>query len=410
VRPFLRTFIWAGVVLGLTVPAAAAASEPAVSTGAAIAITSTSATLDGTVNPEGEATSYYFQYGTTTSYGSQTATASAGAASANVNVSAPLASLAPNTTYHYRLVATNPSGTTLGSDVSFRTPKPPAPTVVTKRPTAVTQTSATLTGTVNPQGEATRYFFQYGTSIAYGGQSQVGDAGSGNGATGVSAAIGALTPNTTYHFRLVASNAAGTTYGHDASFKTAVLPAGVTITASSGAITFGQTVSLSGRVLPPRPSRVIVTLQSAPGAGGPWIVTSISTATAAGAYSFRPAPGSNGCYRVLADGATSSPACVLVRFRVGLRVSRRHARPRSLVRFYGEVAPPHFWHRVLLEWLSPRGRWITIKRTRLAAARGGHSFYSVRARVDRNGRYRVVVGPDAHHARGLSQAVRIRVP
>jgi len=110
-RRFLRVIVCAVAVLAVAAPATAAASEPVVSTGTATAITSTSATLNGTVNPEGQATSYYFQYGTTTSYGSETATAAAGSGAASVNVSVPIASLAPQTTYHHRLVATNASGT-----------------------------------------------------------------------------------------------------------------------------------------------------------------------------------------------------------------------------------------------------------------------------------------------------------
>ena len=98
----------AWVLLGLVAPVAAA-SEPVVSTGTATAITSTSAKLNGTVNPGGEATSYYFQYGTTTSYGSQTATSPVGSGSANVDVAAPISSLTPNIAYHYRLVAINGS-------------------------------------------------------------------------------------------------------------------------------------------------------------------------------------------------------------------------------------------------------------------------------------------------------------
>jgi len=91
---------WA--VLALSAAAAAAAGEPVVLTGNATAITSTSATVNGTVNPEGQATTYYFEYGTTTSYGSQTATADAGSGTASLAVSAQLASLTPDTTYHNR--------------------------------------------------------------------------------------------------------------------------------------------------------------------------------------------------------------------------------------------------------------------------------------------------------------------
>ncbi|MGH2883099.1 MAG: hypothetical protein ACRDPA_10460, partial [Solirubrobacteraceae bacterium] len=199
-------------LLALVAPGALAAAEPAVSTGNATAIAPTSATLNGTVNPEGQSTTYYFEYGTTTSYGSQTATAGAGAGTTDVKVSSAIGSLTPNATYHYRLVATNASGTTLGSDVSFRTPKPPAPVVVTRSATSVTQTSATLNGTVNPEGQATSYGFQYGTSSHYGSQTPAAGAGSGAKASAVSATIWSLAPGTTYHYRLAATSVNGTTY------------------------------------------------------------------------------------------------------------------------------------------------------------------------------------------------------
>lgn len=405
--------VCASAALGLVgpVPAALGASEPVVSTGTATAITSTSTTLNGTVNPEGQATSYYFQYGTTTSYGSETATAAAGSGTASVNVSVPIGSLVPQTVYHYRLVATNASGTTLGADVSFTTPRRPSPVVATRHPSNVTQTSATLTGTVDPEGEATSYVFEYGTTAAYGGRTPTGSAGPGTTTVSVSATLGPLAPNTTYHYRLVASNAAGTTYGHDVSFKTAALPAGVTIAASPGTVVFGQPATVSGRVLPPRPSRVAVTLQSAPSTAGPWTDTATSTTTTSGAYAFRPtAPTSDIYYRALSDGATSRPVLVLVRFHVGVRVSSRHPLPGSWVRFHGRVAPAHFWLRVLVQWLGPRGRWHTIKHTRLRRAGGDASVYSVRVRIERGGRFRVVVGPDGDHAQGRSPTVRIRVP
>src|SRR5690349_1060257 len=193
-------------LLALLAPAALAAGEPVVTTGNATAITPTSATVNGTVNPEGQSTTYYFEYGTSTSYGSQTSMAGAGSGTADVKVSTAIASLTPNTTYHYRVVASNASGTMLGADVSFKTPKPPAPVVVTRHATSVAQTSATLNGTVNPEGQATSYVFQYGTSSAYGAQTPSASAGAGTKTIVVSAAIGPLTPNTTYHYRLVATS------------------------------------------------------------------------------------------------------------------------------------------------------------------------------------------------------------
>jgi hypothetical protein len=406
---FLRAFVCACVLVALAAPAALAAGEPVATTDNATAITTTSATLNGTVNAEGQATTYYFEYGTTSSYGSQTAMTAAGAGTADLKVVAHLTALASNTTYHYRLVATNATGTTLGSDVSFKTPKPPAPAATTGHAKDITQTSATLSGTVNPEGQATTYVFQYGTSTAYGNQTPTASAGSGTKSVPASAPLGGLVANTTYHYRLVATSVNGTTLGHDISFKTARPPGGITLAAPSGTITFGQVTSLSGRVLPPLPSHPTVTLQSAPSAGGPWTDAGIAGAASNGAYTFsRLAPTANTYYRALSDGATSPTVLVSVRFRVGIFVSRRHPVRGSTVRFHGQVGPGHNFHRLFVQWLGPRGHWNTLKRTRLRGAGGGLSFYSVRVRIEHSGLYRVMVPPDSTHARGFSATVRIR--
>lgn len=407
-RRFLAAVVGASAMLAGIAPAALAAAEPVVVTGNATAITPTTATVNGTVNPEGQSTTYYFEYGTTTSYGSRTSMASAGSGTADVKVSTSIEPLTPNTTYHYRVVATNASGTTLGADVSFKTPKPPVPVLVVRHATSVTQTSAILNGTVNPAGEATSYVFQYGTTRTYGAETPATSAGSGTKPTVVSATIGTLAPNTTYHYRLAATSVNGTTFSHDSSFKTAALPAGVTLGAVPGTITFGQRTTLGGRVLPPRPPHVTVILQSAASPAGPWTGISITTATSTGAYAFaRLGPSSNTYYRTLADGATSATVRVSVHFRVGLKVSRRQPLRGSLVRFHGHVGPRHNRAIALIQWLGPHGRWHTIRRTRLRGASGGVSFYSVRVRIVRSGRYRVLVRPDPTHGSGHSRAVRI---
>jgi hypothetical protein len=82
------------------------------------------ADLHGVVNPEGLETKYHFEYGTTTSYGSNTSEASAGAGVKNVPVEQLAKGLQAYSTYHYRLVATNSTGTTYGMDQEFGTPKP----------------------------------------------------------------------------------------------------------------------------------------------------------------------------------------------------------------------------------------------------------------------------------------------
>jgi len=188
-----------------------AASAPSATTGGAQAVSTSSATLTGTVNPQGQDTTYYFEYGTSTAYGSRTAKSSAGNGTSNVSASAAIGSLTPSTTYHYRLVADNGSRTTLGADMTFTTVAS-APRATTGGPKSVTSSSATLTGTVNPQGQDTTYYFEYGTSTAYGSRTAKSSAGNGTSNVSASAAIGSLTPNTTYHYRLVATNGSGTAY------------------------------------------------------------------------------------------------------------------------------------------------------------------------------------------------------
>jgi hypothetical protein len=111
----------AALVGALTLTPSALAAAPTATTGAATNVTSTTATVNGSVNSGKEQTTYHFEYGTTTAYGTSTPTASAGKANKTSNVSADLATLAPSTTYHYRLVATNPSGTVAGADMTFTT-------------------------------------------------------------------------------------------------------------------------------------------------------------------------------------------------------------------------------------------------------------------------------------------------
>src|SRR5206468_10622337 len=116
---------------------------PAVTTNPATNIASSSATLNGSVNPRGATTSVYFQYGLTTSYGSTTATQTktgntVQAASANIS------GLTANTTYHFRIVGHNGGGTSFGADRTFTTLTATGPPVVsTSAATLIQSFSAT---------------------------------------------------------------------------------------------------------------------------------------------------------------------------------------------------------------------------------------------------------------------------
>lgn len=102
-------------------PASAAASPPSATSGPPSSVGESSATVNGTVNPNGQSTTYYFRYGTTTSYGLQTTPAGAGSGTGMVAVHAALDGLSPNTTYHYQLVATSSAGSTNGADETLTT-------------------------------------------------------------------------------------------------------------------------------------------------------------------------------------------------------------------------------------------------------------------------------------------------
>jgi hypothetical protein len=225
--------------------AAAIAAAPTAITGPVSAVGPTSATVSGTVNPGGQATTWYVEYGTSTSYGSQSSSASVGSGSANVAVSRALSGLASGTTYHYRVVATNGAGTSRGADGIFTTSA--APAAVTGSATSVTTTSATLNGTVDPNGRATTWYFEYGTSTSYGTRTAAKDAGSGGSAAAVSAALANLARGRNYHYRLVASSDAGTSRGVDQTFATFGAPAVTTDSASSVTPTSAR---LNGTITP----------------------------------------------------------------------------------------------------------------------------------------------------------------
>jgi hypothetical protein len=210
------------VLLAAGAAVAAVAAAPAAITGPVSAVGATSATASGTVNPGGVSTNWFFEYGTSTSYGRRTPTRTAGAGTANVGVSAALTGLAPGTTYHYRLVATNTDGTTRGADGIFTTTSTPAAT--TGAVSRVTTTSARLAGSVDPNGRATTWFFEYGTTTGYGARTAAVSAGSGNTARSVSADVTGLTPGRLFHYRLVATSDAGTSRGADRTFSTAGPP------------------------------------------------------------------------------------------------------------------------------------------------------------------------------------------
>jgi hypothetical protein len=243
---------------------------PAATTGAASAITYSAATLAGTVNPSGTVANAWFLYGTSSTLaGASQTTSQALSGTTAIPVTANLTGLNASTTYYFQAVAHNSVNTTKGAINSFTTAAVPlAPSTTTGPASAVTDRTATLNGTVNPNGEDTRVWFLYGTSSTLSGASQTAsqDLGSGTTASPATANLTGLTPSTTYYFQAVAQNATGTTNGAINNFITPAPPftlAGTAVSVAPGATTgntstitvtpsggFTGTVSLSCAIVP----------------------------------------------------------------------------------------------------------------------------------------------------------------
>jgi len=176
--------------LALAGPAAAAVTAPSVVTGPVTAFGPTTATVTGTVNPNGDTTTWVVEYGKTTGYGIRTSSSGIGSATTNTPVTASLTGLTPGTTYHYRIDATNGSGTTVGNDGTFTTSAPP--TVVTGAAGNLTSNSATLNGSVNANARSTSYYFEFGTSTSYGTKTSSQNAGADTSPLAVSATVSGL--------------------------------------------------------------------------------------------------------------------------------------------------------------------------------------------------------------------------
>jgi hypothetical protein len=292
-----------------------ATAAPLVTTSPATSVTAGGARLNGSVNPNGHSTTAFFEYGTTTSYGSRTGNRNAGSGTSTRNVTASISGLRAGTTYHFRLVATSAAGTTAGSDETFTTTG--VPVVQTGPVQNIGTTTTTLTGTVNPSGRTTTWYFEYGTTGSYGTRTAAGNAGAGTSAVSVSFTVSNLAAGTTYHYRLVAANSAGTRSGADASFTTA-RPT-VTLAAGGLKVVYGRRVKLSGTVSSGQSGESVTVLAQPYGQGSFTAVATASTA-AGGTWSYLAKPGIQTSYEATWNGTTSTPVTVGVRPSISLHV------------------------------------------------------------------------------------------
>jgi len=200
---------------------------PIIKTTAASSVSRNTASVNGEVNPNRATTQYWFEYGKSRDLGNVTGLAAAGSGSANGPASAALTSLDANTTYYYRINAQNQFGTINGAILNFKTAGPAAeaaPSATTRSATAISTSTATVRGTVDPNGAETKYWFEYSTDALLGAvlvkTTPQKSAGAGTNSTQVQTNVSGLNSNTTYYFRIVAENNQGIERGDREMFET----------------------------------------------------------------------------------------------------------------------------------------------------------------------------------------------
>jgi flagellar hook assembly protein FlgD len=220
---------------------------PSVVTQSATNVTPASAILNGHLTSLGGASScqVWFEWGTTTSYGSSTSSLNRTSIS---YFNASISGLTSGVTYHFRAVAQNSAGTSYGSDFTVVPPFVTLPSVATNSATSVTTTSATLNGNLTGLGGASscQVWFEWGTTTSYGSSTlhqYKWDTGSFN------ASISGLTTEVTYHFRAAAQNSAGTSYGSDFTVVPSKTHTSFNVTLDSQHLANFQFVALNFRLV-----------------------------------------------------------------------------------------------------------------------------------------------------------------
>ncbi len=234
------------------------ATLPIAVTNSSVSPSDTTAIVNGSVNPKGAFTSYWYEYGNTADLGSKTGNQTMG--SGFVSISAPgyITNLVKNTTYYFRLIAENQYGRAAGSQFTFKTTEgnpPPVgsiPTTKSISANSISRASASLRGEVTPNKNMTQYWFEYGKTAELGNVSAFSTAGEGSAKVPVFISLSELEPLTTYYFRVNAQNQFGTVNGSILNFKT-LGPVSVkvpSVTTGSATAVTKESAVLHGAIVP----------------------------------------------------------------------------------------------------------------------------------------------------------------
>ena len=401
----MRLLFLLATLLGLlALPSAAAlAAPPTVTTGLADAVGQTTATVKGTVDPNGEDAPYVFEYGTTTAYGLKTPEQSAGAGDDLVAVSAALTGLSPATTYHYRLV----SGDVQGADATFTTaaatPNPALPSISSRGHTERTATSVILKARIDPNRAATTYQVEWGYTADLGLVTPEETLPVGDESVPVRIPLTGLTPYTRVYWRVVATNAAGVRRSTVLTLTTRRGPTGIAAWVSSGLAGWGDNVTVAGHVDGAGISGMTVALEQATFPfTSPFAAVATARVDSSGNFRFRARQALIATrWRVVTRSTpafTSADAATLVRPRLSTRTI---GRTRRAVRLHATVNPGLPDAVATLQRLTGAGRWVSVKRTAVTTVdvlRSTAAFTVRRRSTARTFRVKVKPATDAYLA------------
>jgi hypothetical protein len=300
-----------------------------------------------------------------------------------------------------------------GSRAASPTPSPRVPSVHTGGLPTVSTVSATLKGTINPHGLETVYAFQFGTTAGYGAQTAPVSAGSGTAEIKVSQTISGLQPGTTYHFRLVGTNPAGTANGQDVAFTTKKIPLTFQIAGTPNPVVFGSSFSVGGILSGTGAAGRQIVLQANPYPylGGFKTIGSPRVTDPGGRFSFSvESPSVNSLFRVAAVGPPTVNSLVVAE-RVAVRVNLHlHSTGRhGYVRMDGTVAPAEVGVPVGFQLMRTGHRPLTVAGTITKRASASGARFSRVVRIRRGGLYRAYVQvAGGKQVSGYSRSLLIR--
>ncbi len=302
----------------------------------------------------------------------------------------------------------------VGSCVLFAAPAlAGAPTATTGAAGTITYQSAVLAGTVNPGGESTEVYFQYGATNTYGAQSAPTELPAGSSSVAVSITISGLTAATTYHYRIVAINTTKPETGLDRSFATAKIPLSLAITAAPNPVPFGGPVTVEGTLSGTGNAGAAVQLQQSqfPYTTGFASIGNAELTLSNGTFVFNVLGlGLNTEYRVVSGSVASATVAVAVAVSVTLNARATGTHLRPTVHFSGTIAPGEPSARIAFERLIGTS-WKVVGGTVASPAIANASVtFAKTVRVFHGGFFRALVLPvEGAHVSGYSQTVVVRI-